>query len=151
MVGGYILVRGAASQRWTVALIAGGLLLQQLMVLSAERAGLDIRGCAVTVDLLTNGMICAGFLALALRYRRENWLLAAMGLQAAELLLDSFVFQDEHMVNHLAFPDVANGLALMTLVVLAWATARSRGRRRLPETKIRPRPSAAHRGRPAAR
>ena len=131
--GGYALIRGRAVHRWVASVFILGVGIQVACWQLFIACGVSRPDAIVTIDMISNVVMCAGFLALALCYGKADWILAVMMLQAAQLSLDGFVFETNRLQTRLEFPDVANVLTILELSALAAATALRRG---LPETRV---------------
>ena len=126
--GGYALVRGQAVHRWAVAVFTGGVVVQLALCQLASFVGLSRLDTAVTIDMIDNGAMCSGFLAVALFYERANWVIVLMMLQAMQLGLDGFAFQNDRASTQLEFPEAANLINILEMMALGVATSLRRTR-----------------------
>lgn len=118
--GGYALVRGHAAHRWASAVFVGGIALQLTLLQIAAAQGASRVSVAVTTDTIANSVMCLGFLSIAICYERGRWVIGLLLLQAAQLCLDGFVFDDDPMTTRLEFPAAAN---VITILEMTWLGA----------------------------
>ena len=116
--GGGALLWGRAVHRWIAAVFVLGIGVQVLCWRLAVACGISRPDAMVTIDMIDNVVMCAGFLILAMRYDRADWILLIMVLQATQLGFDGFVFQDDRDRTRFEFPDAANMLNIAEMTVL---------------------------------